>query len=163
MKISAQDEYGLRILLRIAKASPDEGLSLSQISELERISQAYAAKITRALRLGGFIQSTRGYKGGYMLALSPEDIRVNHVLRALGGAIYDEKFCGQHTGTVSLCTNSIDCSVRSLWTILQYNMEKLLDQISLRDLMQSEKQVTEHLGRTLQEPALTIIQPVDAD
>ena len=145
MKISAQDEYGLRILLQIARAHPEEGLSLSQISELENISQAYAAKMTRSLRMAGFIKSIRGHKGGYILAIAPAEIKINQVLRAMGGVMYDEKFCGQHTGTMSLCTNSIDCSVRSLWTILQNNMDKILDQITLKDLMKSEVLVSSSL------------------
>lgn len=145
MKISAQDEYGLRILLRIAKAHPEEGLSLSQIGELENISQAYAAKLTRSLRMAGFIQSMRGHKGGYILALPTSDIKVNHVLKAMG-VMYDEKFCGHHAGTLSLCTNSIDCSLRSLWTMLQWNMDKLLDQVSLADLLKSEVQVNTKLS-----------------
>lgn len=146
MKISAQDEYGLRILLRIAKAHPEEGLSLSQIGELENISQAYAAKLTRSLRMAGFIQSMRGHKGGYILALPTHEIKVNNVLKAMGGVMYDEKFCGLHAGTLSLCTNSIDCSLRSLWTMLQWNMDKLLDQISLADLLKSEVQVNTNLS-----------------
>lgn len=147
MKISAQDEYGLRILLQIARAQTDDGLSIAQLAALEKISMAYAAKITRALRIAGFIKSIRGHKGGYTLALQPEEIRINQVLRALGGAIYDEKFCGQHTGALSLCTNSVDCSLRSLWTILQLNVDKLLDQITIRDLMRSELQVNANLHR----------------
>lgn len=147
MKISAQDEYGLRILLQIAKAHPEEGLNLSQISELENISQAYAAKITRLLRIAGFIQSMRGHKGGYILAMPASEITINRVLKSMGGAIYDEKFCGQHAGTLSLCTNSVDCSLRSLWTILQINMDNLLDQISLQDLLKSETQVNANLSK----------------
>ena len=147
MKISAQDEYGLRILLQIAKAHPEEGMSLSQISELENISQAYAAKLTRSLRIAGFIQSIRGQKGGYILAMVPGEIKVNQVLRAMGGAMYDEKFCGQHAGALALCTNSVDCSLRSLWTILQFNMDKLLDQISIQDLMKSENQAHLHFTK----------------
>ena len=147
MKISAQDEYGLRILLQIAKAHPEEGMNLSQISELENISQAYAAKLTRSLRIAGFIQSIRGQKGGYILAMLPGEIKVNHVLRAMGGAMYDEKFCGQHAGALALCTNSVDCSLRSLWTILQVNMDKLLDQISIQDLMKPENQAHLNLIR----------------
>lgn len=145
MKISSQDEYGLRILLQIARANSEEGINLPQISELENISQAYAAKITRLLRIAGFIQSIRGHKGGYILAKSPAEIKINQVLKAMGGAMFDEKFCGQHSGTLSLCTNSVDCSLRSLWTILQLNMDRLLDQISLKDLMKSEIQANENL------------------
>lgn len=150
MKISAQDEYGLRVLLQIAKAPAEEGLSLPQISELEHISQAYAAKLTRSLRIAGIIQSMRGHKGGYILAKNPGEIKINEVLRAMGGAIYDEKFCGQHTGTLSLCTNSVDCSLRSLWTILQLNVDKLLDQISIQDLMKSERQVNHNLANLME-------------
>jgi Rrf2 family iron-sulfur cluster assembly transcriptional regulator len=147
MKISAQDEYGLRILLQIARAQTDDGLNLAQLAELEKISMAYAAKITRALRIAGFIKSIRGHKGGYSLAQLPEEIKINQVLRALGGAIYDEKFCGQHTGALSLCTNSVDCSLRSLWTILQLNVDRLLDQITIRDLMRTEIHVNANLQR----------------
>ena len=146
MKISATDEYGLRILLQIARAHPEEGLNLSQLSELENISQAYAAKITRSLRIAGFIQSIRGHKGCYILAMSPKEIRINQVMKALGGAMYSEKFCGQHAGNLSLCTNSVDCSLRSLWTILQHSMDNLLDQISIQDLMKSEAQVNINLA-----------------
>lgn len=147
MKISAQDEYGLRILIRIARAPAEEGLSLSQISELERISQPYAAKITRSLRLGGFIQGIRGHKGGYVLALAPEEIRVGQVLRAMGGAMFDDKFCGQHTGSNGLCTNSVDCSLRSLWSILQFNIDRILDQVTIGDLMDKEARVNASLQR----------------
>ena len=85
MKISAQDEYGLRILIQIAKAHAEEGLNLSQLSELENISQAYAAKITRTLRIAGFIKSIRGHKGGYVLAMPASQIKINQVLKSLGG------------------------------------------------------------------------------
>jgi Rrf2 family protein len=145
MKITAQDEYGLRILLQIARGHEEEGVSVPQISELENISQAYAAKMTRALRLAGFIQSIRGHKGGYILAMPPQEIKINLVLQAMGGALYDDKFCSQHSGNLSLCTNSVDCSLRSLWSILQLNMDKWLEQISLKDLMKNEKQVSSNL------------------
>lgn len=151
MKISAQDEYGLRILLQIARAHPEDGLNLSQLSELENISPAYAAKITRSLRMAGFIQSIRGHKGGYILALPTKEIRINQVLKSFGGALYDEKFCSQHSGNLSLCTNSVDCSLRSLWTILQLSMDKLLDQISIHDLMKSESQVNTNLAKLSEE------------
>jgi len=88
----------------------------------------------------------RGQKGGYILALPPTEIKVNNVLKAMGGVMYDDKFCDNHAGKLSLCTNSIDCSLRSLWTMLQWNMDKLLDQISLADLLKSEVQVNFNLS-----------------
>ena len=68
MKITAQEEYGLRILIRIASCRDKEGMSIPQLSEAEGLSSHYVAKLTRILRLEGFINSTPGYKGGYVLA-----------------------------------------------------------------------------------------------
>ena len=139
MKISALDEYGLRILLRIARADGEEGLSISQLSELEGLSISYVGKLTRTLRKGGLISSTRGQKGGYVLSRSPGEITVNEALQVLGGALYDKAFCGSHSGERRLCTNSVDCSIRSLWRLVQENVDQLLDKVTLQHLMGNEK------------------------
>ena len=138
MKINKQDEYGLRILLRIAKGDTDNGLSIPQLSELEGMSQPYVGKITRMLRLAGFIESNRGQKGGYVLAKEPQEIIIKDVISSLGGNLFNKDFCGQHSGDIRICTNSVDCSIRSLWTILQYTVDKVLENISLNDLMGKE-------------------------
>src|ERR1700691_4861893 len=65
MKLSAHEEYGLRCLLRIGLAGPDESLTIPEISQAEALSPAYAAKLLRILRRGGFITSARGKDGGY--------------------------------------------------------------------------------------------------
>jgi len=140
MKITAQEEYGLRILLRVAGCKDAEGMSIPQLSEAEGISPHYVAKLTRILRLEGFINSTPGYKGGYVLATPAKQIIINDVLKGLGGALYDKKFCGTHTGTLNLCVNSVDCSSRSLWKMIQFTVDQLLDKITLHDLVSREKE-----------------------
>ena len=140
MKISSQDEYGLRILLRIARADADKGLSIPQLSELEGMSEPYVAKLTRTLRLAELIQSTRGHKGGYVLAKAANDITINDALTALGGKLFDNEFCASHSGVGQLCTNSVDCSVRSLWKMVQFTLDNLLEKVTLADLMNTETQ-----------------------
>jgi len=151
MKISAQDEYGLRILIRIAKAERATGLSIPQISEQEGMSASYVGKLTRALRLAGFIESTRGQKGGYVLAKAPGDIVIGEVLRSLGGALFDEGFCNKHSAGFKICTNSVDCSVRSLWRIVQQALDHILSQVTLEDLLGSEEQSNQTLEKILQQ------------
>ncbi len=85
MKFSTQEEFGLRLLLRIAKSDSSPGLTIPEISELEGISIANAGKILRILRLAGFIESARGQTGGYNLKKPANEIIVNDVLVALGG------------------------------------------------------------------------------
>ena len=151
MKITAQEEYGLRILLRIAGCRDAEGMSIPQLSEAEGIGPHYVAKLTRILRLEGFINSTPGYKGGYILAKPAKEIIINDVLKGLGGALYDKKFCGSHSGTLNLCINSVDCSSRSLWKMIQFTVDQLLDKITLADLVKSDKESTRGLDQILGE------------
>ena len=135
MKISAKDEYGLRILLRIARTGGDDGLSIAKLSEAEGISEPYVAKITRMLRLAGFVQSTRGKKGGYVLSKEPKDIIISEILHAIDGKLFDAEFCESHSGEVSFCTNSVDCSLRSLWRLVQTTLDQVLANVTLADLM----------------------------
>jgi len=142
MKITAQDEYGLRILVRIAKCKDQSGLSIPQLSEAEGLSKPNVSKLTRILRIEGLINSTKGHVGGYVLARPAANITVNDILKALSGRLFDQEFCINHTGVMKICSNSVDCSIRSLWTIVQSAIDKLLDKITLADLSNSEKEAT---------------------
>ena len=139
MKITAQEEYGLRLLIGIASCKDQEGMSIPQLSEAEGLTPHYVAKLTRILRLGGFINSTPGYKGGYVLALPANQIIINDVLKNLGGVLFDSQFCGTHAGALKLCTHSVDCSSRSLWSMIQYILDDFLNKVTLHDLVSSEQ------------------------
>lgn len=151
MKITAQEEYGLRILIRIAGCKDPAGLSIPQLSETEGLSSHYVAKLTRVLRMGGFINSTPGLKGGYVLARSSKEIGIRPVLKVLGGVLFDQDFCGSHAGSVKLCTNSVDCSARSLWKMIQFTVDQLLDKITLYDLANNENESAKALNLMLLE------------
>jgi Rrf2 family protein len=151
MKITAQEEYGLRILLRIARCNDSNGMSIPQLSEAEGLSPAYVAKLTRKLRLVGYINSTPGNKGGYVLAQPASLVNMNQVLKTLGGPLFDKSFCGDYSGSLKFCTNSVDCSVRSLWTMIQFSVDQLLDKVTLSDLINSEEKSENILGKILEQ------------
>jgi len=139
MKITSQEEYGSRILLRIARCHDEESMSIQALSVAEGLSPAYVAKLTRILRQAAFINSTPGNVGGYILAKPATEININQVLKTLGGSLYTKDFCSDFTGASRLCTNSVDCSVRSLWQMIQFSIDQLLDKIQLSDLIGNEK------------------------
>jgi Rrf2 family protein len=153
MKITAQEEYGLRILVRIARCQDKDGMSIPQLSEADGLSSHYVAKLTRILRMAGFINSTPGNKGGYVLAMPATEISINKVLKALGGPLFDNAFCGSHAGSMKLCTHSVDCSSRSLWQMLQYIMDQFLDKVTLHDLVSSEQTSSKFLYDLLAQSA----------
>ena len=157
MKITAQVEYGLRIMVRITRCKDEKGLSIRQLSEAEGLSANYVAKLTRILRMKGLINSTRGHMGGYILSKPAADITINHTLKALGGRFFDKKFCESHSGILTLCTNSVDCSIRSLWSVMQISLDKLLDEVTLADMVKNEKDVSTVLENVIERNAAEIL------
>lgn len=136
MKFSAQEEYGLRCLIQIARAG--RPLTIPEISDLEGISSTHAAKILMILRKEGFVVASRGQAGGYSLARGANEIAVGDVLALLGGKLYDAEFCRKHSGALDICTHAVDCSVRSLWQIIQGAVDNVLDQVTLQDMVTTE-------------------------
>jgi Rrf2 family protein len=142
MKFSAQEEYGLRCLLQIARLDPQQSMTIPEISKIEGLTQPHVAKLMMILRKEGFIKSTRGQSGGYTLARSPADIVLGDVLNALGGKLYDAEFCGKHSGNNSICTHAIDCTVRSVWQVVQTAVDNVIYKITLADLMMQAAPIT---------------------
>jgi Rrf2 family protein len=146
MKFSSQEEYGLRCLLRIARDGGEKGLTIPEISQAEGITNPNAAKLLRILRLGGILESSRGQAGGYSLSKPADKILVSDVLNVLGGKLYDKEFCNSFSGQVNICTNSIDCSIRSLWQMVQNAVDEVLKKLTIKDLLTSESTLVTKIG-----------------
>jgi Rrf2 family protein len=149
MKLSAQEEYGLRCLLRVASAGEGASVTIPAIGRAEALSIAYVAKLMRVLRQGKFVKSGRGQAGGYTLARHPEEIRVTEVLASLGGRLFEPEFCDQFSGLKRICTHSVDCSIRSLWRAVQSAVDSVLSGITLKDLLQKESDLNVAIARPL--------------
>jgi Rrf2 family protein len=142
VKLTTQEEYGLRCLLRLGREEAGQSLTIAELSKQEGIASPTVAKMMRVLRRAGFVRSTRGKEGGYTLARTPEQINVGEALAALGGRLFDSRFCERHSGAVLLCTHSPDCSIRSVWRVLQDVVDGVLAHMTLKDLLRSEREVT---------------------
>ena len=142
MKLSAQEEYGLRCLLRVASAGEGEIVTIPAIAEAEALSIAYVGKLMSVLRQNGFVESVRGQTGGYVLSRPPEQIAVAEVIASLGGRLFEPGFCDEFAGLERICTHSIDCSVRSLWRSVQQAVDLVLAGVTLKDLLRRESEVS---------------------
>lgn len=134
MKLTSQEEYGLRCLLQIASA-PACFLTMPEVARREALSTAYVAKLMRILRRAGFVRSVRGQKGGFELAVAPMQINVGAVLDALGGRLYSPAFCEAHAGERCVCVHSVDCSLRSLWTNVDAAIQGVFNRTQLGHLI----------------------------
>jgi len=140
MKISAQEEYGLRCLVQLANLSANESRTLPQIAELEGISVANAGKLMWLLNRAGFVQATRGTKGGYSLARPANEIRLSEVIKVLDEDVLS-KHCESYTGVLDSCVHKGDCGIRPVIVGLHEIVENALSQISLAQLVGTESAV----------------------
>jgi Rrf2 family protein len=141
MKLSSQEEYGLRCLLQLARAGEGASLTIADMAEREGISPPNVAKIMRLLRRAGLVRSTRGKSGGYTLARPPAQVRASDVLAGLGGRLFDTGFCDRHAGVESHCLHTRDCSIRPVLRGLQQAIDQVLGELTLASLVGSEGDV----------------------
>ncbi len=148
MKFTTQEEYGLRLLVRLGFAKINgQGLTIPEISTKEQITEPNVAKILRVLRLAGFLESERGRLGGYSLTKNPDEINIGEVMSILGNKFFDSSYCENQSST-EICTHSLDCSIRSFWKIIQQSIDTVINKLTLEDLMGTEKQLFEGINKT---------------
>ena len=140
MKVSAQEEYGLRCLVQLAHLRGGESLTLAQIAKREGISVANAGKLLWILSKAGLVQSTRGTKGGYQLARSAHEIRLSEVIKVLDA---DEVagHCKSYTGVLDVCVHTSDCGIRPVILGLHEIVQNALSEVTLAQLVGTEANV----------------------
>ncbi len=142
MRILAQEEYGLRCILQLARHRGSEPLTIAGIAEAEGLSPEYAGKLMQLLRRAGLVTSTRGPGGGYLLARPPADISIWEVVEVLGGVLFPRDFCACHPGQAKHGVHASDCSIRALWHMVGGVVRDVLEDVALSDLERDETSMT---------------------
>ncbi|EHJ49458.1 transcriptional regulator, BadM/Rrf2 family [Solidesulfovibrio carbinoliphilus subsp. oakridgensis] len=131
MQLTTRSRYGLRMLIDIALHGSERPVRIQDIAKRRNISVKYLEQLIRALKKAGFIHSKRGPKGGHILAMAPEDIRVGDVVRAL--EVRPE--LTECVGNPDACLIASDCVTRQIWARATASLFKELDAIHVSDLL----------------------------
>jgi Rrf2 family iron-sulfur cluster assembly transcriptional regulator len=134
VKVSTRGDYASRALLSLAMRGGEVGpTSVRDIAERTGLPQPYLEQILLALKGAGLVRSKRGVGGGYVLARSPEDIRLSEILSAVDGPIVVGDFGEPHTN--GSCDHEGQCVLLAVWADVGEHMRQLLEQLSLADLV----------------------------
>lgn len=87
LHLTQKVDYGLIILISLAKNSGDDPLSIKKIADQSHVSFLFLQKIAGLLQKAGLIQAERGKFGGYKLAKSPDQLNLREIIEALEGPI----------------------------------------------------------------------------
>lgn len=139
MKITAQEEYGLRCILQLAAHPSGEPLAVSEIARREGLSVAYVEKLLRILARAGLVRSQRGTKGGYELVGNSQEISLGDVTRVLGGMQSSEQICERHSGNLDECVHKDNCGIQPVWQGITDFVLNVLDDIKLAQLVNGDQ------------------------
>ena len=133
MKFSSKEQYGLRMMVEVARHEGHGPVPLSHVAEAEQLPLPYLEQIIMLLRQADLLHSLRGAHGGYILARTPKEISVGDIIRALEGTIVPipcvtEEFCAP-------CGREDTCAARNVWELVHNRLVEALDSMTLADLL----------------------------
>jgi Rrf2 family transcriptional regulator, iron-sulfur cluster assembly transcription factor len=131
MKLTTKTRYGTRLLLDIAQHQDQGAVQMSDISARQGISVKYLEQLIRPLKREKLITSTRGPKGGHILAQKPDKITLGQITR-LFESQSDLVECISNPDS---CTKTEDCVVRTAWKTATRALYEKLDAITISDLV----------------------------
>jgi Rrf2 family cysteine metabolism transcriptional repressor len=131
MKLSSRSRHGLRGVLELALNYGQGPMQIQTIAEKAGISNKYLEQLIAALKIGGFVRSTRGPKGGYFLAKKPAEITLGEVFTSLEGPAYNID-CAKHARFSKGCN---ECVTKHIWAKMQKATLAFIDSTTLQDLV----------------------------
>ena len=144
MMFSTKAEYGVRVMVELARHAADEPVSLAEIADSDGLPLAYLEHLVARLRRADLVRSRRGAYGGYLLARPAGEITMAEVVEALEGSIAPIECISEGADGALVCARERDpdhdavCPTKLLWTRVQGSIVTTLQECKLSDLVQAK-------------------------
>ena len=140
--LAQKTRYALRSLLFLVEEGGGAPVQLARLASTQQVPPKYLELIMLDLKKAGLVTSTRGPKGGYLLARDPDDISFGEIVRVMEGPIAlvpcaSVNFyarCGD-------CHDEATCAIRRAFAMVREQSATLLEGISLGQAAAWEKSV----------------------
>ena len=133
MKLSSKSRYAVMALADIARFRDNRPVSLRDISLRQGISLVYLEQLFLRLKKNNIVKSIRGKKGGYILSLTPDEIKLSDVLNAVEEKV---KTIGCQKNSKQGCNGkSAKCITHNLWDELEIHINGFFNKKKLGDLV----------------------------
>jgi Rrf2 family iron-sulfur cluster assembly transcriptional regulator len=109
-------------------------VTLSEISERQKISLSYLEQLFGKLRRHALVDSVRGPGGGYCLAKGMDQVSVADIILAV-----DEPIDATQCGGKENCRDEQKCLTHDLWAALNDRIFDYLQSVTLSQLVTDQK------------------------
>ena len=135
MRVSAKAEYACVAMLELAASrSEPQPVRVKAIADAHGIPLRFLVQILLQLKGAGLVASIRGASGGYQLARGSAEISLADVINVIDRAPQPR------TDAAPLSPSSMVQAVRSVWREIQAEEQRMLEEVSLADLVQQVEQ-----------------------
>lgn len=134
MRLTTKGRFAVTAMLDLALNSGDGPVTLSNISERQKISLSYLEQLFGKLRRGSLVESVRGPGGGYNLARPAEQLSVADIIIAVEEPIDSRQCEGREN-----CAGDRRCMTHDLWESLNETVITYLSGVKLSQLVEQQR------------------------
>jgi Rrf2 family protein len=121
-------------MVALARHHGEGPMSIAEIAKESSVPPAYLEQLVAPLRRAGIVTSKRGAHGGYILARSPELVRVGDVYRVMEGPVAPMD-CVSENIDDQTCPLIDGCETRPVWLKVRDSIIEAIDSTTLADLL----------------------------
>lgn len=133
MQLTRFTDYSLRTLICLG-LHPERLMTIGEIAQEYRISQAHLKKVVHQLGLRGYIETVRGRTGGIRLGRSPESINLAAVVRDTEENMEIAECFGDNQS----CSLLPSCALKSVFAEARKSFLTTLEAYRLSDLLRGK-------------------------
>lgn len=122
--------YAIRALTYLATQAPGKLSGTREISEREGIPSSFLGKVLLQLRRVRLLRSYRGTRGGYELALPPDQINLLKIVLSVDGDVAFKRCILEDQE----CMGNSECPLHESWAALREQLIRFLQDKTLADL-----------------------------
>jgi Rrf2 family iron-sulfur cluster assembly transcriptional regulator len=130
MRLTTKGRFAVTAMIDLAMHNGDGPVTLSEISERQKISLSYLEQLFGKLRRQELVSSVRGPGGGYNLAKPGDQVSVADIITAV-----DEPIDATQCGGKENCRDERKCITHDLWTDLNRHIFDYLRDVTLGELV----------------------------
>jgi len=140
MRLTTKGRFAVTAMIDLALRQDKGPVTLSAISQRQEISLSYLEQLFGKLRRHEIVESVRGPGGGYTLARKAQDITVADIIIAVDEPLDATQCGGKENCHGADSEQGSRCMTHDLWATLNAKMVEYLDSVSLKDLVDQQKQ-----------------------
>lgn len=130
MILTTKARYAVMAVIEISEEKNSQPVSLTTISDKQKISLSYLEQIFSRLKKAGIVDAIKGPGGGYILAKDAKEINIADIIKAMGESVKMTR-CSTKDGCVTI---SSKCKTHHLWRGLENKIYEYLESIPLNSL-----------------------------